>query len=155
MQESVIEALRNIVGQNNLVVEKNKTGDYLRDETPEPVRPEPAKDIVVARPVNEQEIAEIMKFANENKIYIFPRGGGTGLVGGAIPARNGIVLSLERMKRIEIDKENLMAVVEAGVTLESLTVAADNAGLSFPLHPGDESAQIGGLVATNAGGLTP
>jgi glycolate oxidase len=73
-------------------------------------------------------------------------------VGGAIPTENGIILSLERMDRIEVDKENLMVIAEAGVTLDRLMRAADDAGLFFPPHPGDESAQVGGLVATNAGG---
>jgi glycolate oxidase len=59
---------------------------------------------------------------------------------------------MERMNKIEIDTANLMADAEAGVTLGRLTTAADEAGLSFPPHPGDESAQVGGLVATNAGG---
>lgn len=65
-----------------------------------------------------------------------PKGGGTGLVGGCIPTRNGILLSLERMNRIvEVDRENQMIIVEAGVTLRQLVMAAEEAGLSFPLHP--------------------
>ena len=69
-----------------------------------------------------------------------------------MPAAGGIVLALERMNGIVIDTANQMAVAEAGVTLAAFTVAAEEAGLYFPPHPGDESAMIGGLVATNAGG---
>jgi glycolate oxidase len=74
------------------------------------------------------------------------------LCGGAIPTQNGIILSLERLKGIEVDKDNLMAIAEAGVTLKELTEKVEEAGLFFPPHPGDESAQVGGLVACNAGG---
>ncbi|MEM3745733.1 MAG: FAD-linked oxidase C-terminal domain-containing protein, partial [Candidatus Bathyarchaeia archaeon] len=86
-------------------------------------------------------------------IPVFPVGGRTGLAGGCIPTKPGIILSLERMNRIDIDEMNLMAVAEAGATLRDLIRAAEGAGLFFPLHPGDEGAQIGGLIATNAGGV--
>jgi glycolate oxidase len=97
-------------------------------------------------------VSAIIKLANNHKIPVFPRGGGTGLVAGAVPTLDGIVVSLERMNQIQIDKENLMADAEAGVTLGKLAEAAKEQGLSFPPHPGDENAQVGGLVATNAGG---
>jgi glycolate oxidase len=127
--------------------------NYLRDETPESMRPQPAKDIVLVKPANTKDVAEIIKFANENRICVFPRGGGTGLVGGAIPTMNGIVVSLERMTKVEVDKSNLMVISEAGAPLEKLASAVKDANLRFPLHPGDETAQIGGMVATNAGGV--
>jgi glycolate oxidase len=73
-------------------------------------------------------------------------------VGGSIPTENGIVVSLERMDKVVVDTANLMVVAEAGVTLEKLTATAESFGLCFPLHPGDEAAQVGGLIATNAGG---
>jgi len=116
------------------------------------MEPKPASDIVVARPKSANEVAAIVKLANQHRIPIFPRGGGTGLVGGAVPTRNGIVLSLERFNQIEIDKENMMADVGAGVTLGKLIEVSGREGFSFPPHPGDENAQVGGLVATNAGG---
>jgi len=149
---NIIEELKNIVGENYVVTERERMESYLTDETAEPVRPQPASELVLVKPANTQEVSEILKIANKNKVPVFPRGGGTGLVGAAIPIVDGIILSMERMNKIEIDKENLMAVTEAGVTLEKLLSSADAAGLFFPLHPGDESAQIGGLVATNAGG---
>jgi len=152
MDKAIIESLENIMGKNYVVTDREWMESYLVDETAEPVRPRPAKEIVLVKPANTKEVSEVLKFANENKIPVFPRGGGTGLVGGAIPTKSGIILSMERMNKIEIDKENLMAVAEAGVTLEKLLRSADDAGLFFPLHPGDETAQVGGLVATNAGG---
>lgn len=126
--------------------------NYLSDETPAQMEPKPAKDIVVVKPADASEVSTIVKLANDRKIPIFPRGGGTGLVGGAVPTLDGIVLSLERMKQIQVDKEDLMADAEAGVTLGELAQAAREQELSFPPHPGDENAQVGGLVATNAGG---
>ncbi|MCK4478221.1 FAD-binding oxidoreductase [Candidatus Bathyarchaeota archaeon] len=152
MKNSVITSLGNIVGKSYVVTDRWKMESYLVDETAEPVRPLPAKKLALVKPVNTREISKILKFANENRIPVFPRGSGTGLVGGAVPTENGIILTMERMNKIQIDKENLMAVAEAGVTLEKLSSSVDDSGLFFPLHPGDETAQVGGLVATNAGG---
>jgi glycolate oxidase len=70
-----------------------------------------------------------------------------------VPVRGGLVLSLERMSRVlEVDADNQMAVTEAGVRLADFAKAVEDGGLYFPPHPGDESAMMGGLVATNAGG---
>jgi glycolate oxidase len=152
MDKAILEKLEGIVGKSYVVTERWRMENYLFDETPEPLRPQPAAELVLVKPANTREVSEVLKVANEYRIPVFPRGGGTGLVGGAIPTENGIILSLERMDRIEVDKENLMVIAEAGVTLDRLMRAADDAGLFFPPHPGDESAQVGGLVATNAGG---
>jgi len=150
--ESLIDRLEEIVGKDAVVSGEEKIEGYLFDETCIPVRPSAVPSCVVVKPANSTEVSRILKLANEKNIPVYPRGGGTGLVGGAVPTRSGIIVSLERMNRIEIDGENLMAVVEAGATLGKLLKAAEEAGLSFPPHPGDEGAQIGGLVACNAGG---
>jgi len=84
---------------------------------------------------------------------VFIRGGGTGLCGGAIPTKDGLLISMERLNKIvEMDTDNLMITVEAGATLADILKTAEKAGLFFPPHPGDESAQAGGMVALNAGG---
>jgi glycolate oxidase len=147
----VIIRLKSIVGEKYVILEPD---GYLYDETPEPIRPGASRDVVIVKPSNPQQISEILKLANRLRIPIFVRGGGTGLSGGAVPTRPGIILSMERLNRIlEIDADNLMVVCEAGVTLRELLEAIDKIpGLSFPPHPGDESAQIGGLVVNNAGG---
>lgn len=144
--------LENIVGKSNVVTSKDMMKNYLVDETAEPIRPKPAEGLILVKPANTHEISKILKIANNYKIPVFPRGGGTGLVGGAIPTESGIILSMERLNKIDVDAENLMVIAEAGVTLERLLSVVNDAGLFFPLHPGDETAQIGGLVATNAGG---
>lgn len=147
-----VEKLEDIVGKDWVVTEKERMIDYLTDETPIAVRPQPASELALVKPVNSQEVSNILKLANREKIPVFPRGGGTGLCGGAIPVENGIILSLERMNNIDVDKDNLMAIVEAGATLRELIEKVEQEGLFFPPHPGDESAQVGGLVACNAGG---
>ncbi|MFH0848039.1 MAG: FAD-binding oxidoreductase [archaeon] len=152
MDKALVSSLETIVGKNHVITERERMQNYLLDETVDLIRPKPAADLVLVKPANAQEISEVLRLANEKGVPVFPRGGGTGIVGGAIPTQDGIILSMERMNKIQIDKENLMAVAEAGVTLESLMSSAGEAGLFFPPHPGDENAQIGGLIVTNAGG---
>ncbi len=152
MDRFVLEELKRIVGTTYVVTNIEQMQNYLVDESPLSVRPKPANDLALVRPADAQQVSSVLRFASENRLAVFPRGGGTGLVGGAVPTRNGIILSMERMKRIEIDKANLMAIADAGVTLGQLAKTAEEVGLSFPPHPGDENAQVGGLVATNAGG---
>ena len=148
----MLRELESIVGGDQIVTKRESMLSYLSDESPAVMEPKPAGDVVVVKPKNANEVAAIVRLANEHRVPIFPRGGGTGLVGGTVPTRNGIVLSLERLNQIQIDKENLMAEVGAGVTLGKLLEMSGREGLSFPPHPGDENAQVGGLVATNAGG---
>ena len=152
METALLQELESIVGTGQLTTKRESMLSYLSDETPPVMEPKPAEDLVLVKPLTVDEVSAIIKLANHHKIPVFPRGGGTGLVGGAVPTSNGIVLSLERMNQILVDKENLMADAEAGVTLGKLIEAAKREGLSFPPHPGDENAQVGGLVATNAGG---
>jgi glycolate oxidase len=152
MDPILLKEFESIVGKDQVITRRERMLSYLSDETPAIMEPKPASDIVVVKPLGTGEVSAVIRFANDHKIPVFPRGGGTGLVAGAVPTLDGIVLSLERMNQIQIDKENLMADAEAGVTLGKLAEAAREHGLSFPPHPGDENAQIGGLVATNAGG---
>lgn len=148
----VAEYLKSVIGERWVITQLELMESYLRDETPDPIRPKPARNLILVKPSKTEEVSLVLKVANERRIPVFPVGGRTGLVGGCIPTEPGIIISLERMKNIEIDKENLMAVVEAGATLGDLIRAAEDADLFFPPHPGDEGAQIGGLIATNAGG---
>jgi glycolate oxidase len=152
MEEEVMGGLRSIVGDEWVVSAREAVEGYLYDETPIPIRPEACRNVVVVKPSSAEEVSGILQLANKYRVPVFPRGGGTGLAGACIPTMSGIVLSLERMNKIIVDADNLMAEAEAGATLKDLIEATDRAGLSFPLHPGDEGAQIGGLIACNAGG---
>jgi len=149
----VAELLKKVLGDEWVVSDRDSIEGYIYDETPEPIRPKAAEHLVLVKPASTEEVSRVLKIANEYRVPVFPVGGRTGLVGGCIPTKPGIVLSLERMNKIEVDRENLMAVAEAGATLRDLIRAAEGAGLFFPPHPGDEGAQIGGLIATNAGGV--
>ena len=153
MKSEVLAELRNIVGEDWVVADLNLIESYLVDVTALAVRPIPSSDVVVVKPANPEEISRVLRLANEKLIPVIPRGGGTGCVGAVIPTVGGIVLSLERLDRIiEVDTDNLMVVAEAGATLEKLLKAVEAVDLSFPPHPGDEGAQLGGLVVMNAGG---
>jgi len=153
LKTEVLAELRSIVGDDWVVADLNLIESYLVDVTALPVRPVPSSDVVVVKPANPEEISRILRLANEKLIPVVPRGGGTGCVGAVIPTMGGIVLSLERLDSIiEVDTDNLMVVAEAGATLEKLLKAVEAVGLSFPPHPGDEGAQLGGLVVMNAGG---
>lgn len=100
------------------------------------------------------EVAAVLKYASRHRVPVVPRGAGTGLSGGAVPAEGGIALSLARMNRIlEIDRENMVAVVQPGVITGRLQKAVDEAGMYYPPDPASLSyCTIGGNIAENAGG---
>ncbi|MEM1526646.1 MAG: FAD-binding oxidoreductase [Ignisphaera sp.] len=147
-----IDELKSIVGDKWVVEDPLAIERYLYDETALPVRPKANKDIVVVKPGSVEEVSGVIKVANKYRIPVYPRGGGTSLVGGAVPTAPGIVLCFERMDKVQIDKDNMVAEVEAGATLGKLIEEAEKHNLMFPAHPGDEGASIGGLIACNAGG---
>jgi glycolate oxidase len=148
--DALIASLTEIVGEKN-VLTGDERENYSRDEAPRVVYAVPE---VVVKPGDTSSTAAILKLANKARVPVTCRGAGTGLCGGAVPIKGGIVLSLERMNRIlEIDRDNFVAIVEPGVTLAELYQAVEECGLYYPLYPGEKSAQIGGNVATNAGGM--
>jgi glycolate oxidase len=147
----ILSRLAAIVGPEDVITDREKLEDFSHDEFS--LREIGRYPEVVAKPERTEEVAAVMRLASGARIPVTPRGGATGLCGGCVPIYGGIVLALEKMNRIvEIDLANQMAVVEAGVLLGDFVRAVEEAGLSFPPHPGDESAMIGGLIATNAGG---
>ncbi len=143
--------MENIAGVSNVITDKEKLVDFCGDEFPgTEIRHYP--DVVV-KPVNADQVSAIAAFANKHRIPLTVRGGGTGLCGACVPMFGGIVISFANMKKvIEVDTDNLMAVVEPGCTLQDFYKAIDGTGLFFPPHPGDEGATIGGVIAANAGG---
>jgi glycolate oxidase len=112
-----------------------------------------APDVVV-RPASAVEVAAIVRIAADLAVPVTARGSGTGLSGGCIPRHGGILVSFERMSSIlEIDTANGVAVVQPGVTLDVLDKETARHGLVYPVFPGENSASLGGNVATNAGGM--
>lgn len=112
----------------------------------------PAEAVVFPRTA--EEIAAIMRLANEQKFYVTARGGGVGYVGSAVPIHRGIVLATKRMNQIlEIRKDDLLAVVEPAVTNYELQQAVEAQGLFYPPDPSSwKESFIGGNIALNAGG---
>ena len=125
--------------------------DYSHDEC---LTATPQMPSAVLLPETAEDVAAVLRIANEHRIPVTARGSGTGLSGACIPQPGGIVLSLERMNRIlEIDTANHVAVVQPAVTLADLDDATAPHGLVYPVYPGEMSASLGGNVATNAGGM--
>jgi len=109
----------------------------------------------VARPKSTSEVAEVLRLCYAEGVPVVPQGGNTGLVGGGVLGEpGGVILSLSRMNAISSpDLSGGSISVEAGVILEQLHQSLEGTGLMFPMHLGSEgSAQVGGLIATNAGG---
>jgi glycolate oxidase len=143
--------LSEIVGPQHVLVGDAVGDDYTHDEalTATPVRP-----LAVVRPDCAADVAAIVRVCDEMRVPITARGAGTGLSGACTPREDGIVLALERMNEIlEIDTENYVAVVQPGVSLDQLDAALAPHGLVYPVCPGENSASLGGNVATNAGGM--
>ncbi|HAS91490.1 MAG TPA: FAD-binding oxidoreductase [Clostridiales bacterium] len=154
MDSKIIDKLIEIVGSDYVIYDKENVAAYLYDETEPKIRPKANEECLVVKPKNSQEISEILKLANQDLVAVVARGGGTGLCGAAIPIEPSIILSMERFKEIiELDEKNFIITLESGVTLGEMNdFLKKNDSLYFPCHPGDESAQMGGLVVENAGG---
>jgi glycolate oxidase len=147
----VRSALEEIVGAQNLLAGDAAGDDYAHDEALTAKHQLPA---FVVKPASTEEVAGVIAVAREHKVPVTARGSGTGLCGSCIPREDGILISFERMNAIlEIDTKNHVAVVQPGVTLDELDKATAEHGFVYPVYPGENSASLGGNVATNAGGL--
>ena len=143
--------LRPLLGAGRVAAGEAVGADYTHDEA---LTAQPERPLAVACPETTAEVAAIVRAAADHAVPVTCRGAGTGLAGGCVPRPDGIVISLERMNRIlEIDLENHVAVVQPGVSLEQLDRATAEHGLVYPVFPGENSASLGGNVATNAGGM--
>lgn len=110
---------------------------------------------VLVKPGTADEIASVLKVCNTYKIPVTPRGGGSGVTGGALPVRGGVVLSLERLNKIiKVDKTDAYVIAEAGVVTADLCREVEKSGLCFPVEPSSSHFSfIGGNVAENAGSI--
>lgn len=148
--ETALEQLVALLGdavRTDPVSCENYRFDWSRDPTA-------GIPIAVVRPSNSSEVGTAIRWAAEHRVPVVPRGAGSGLSGGSSAVSGGIVLSLERMRSIEIDVAARVAVVEPGAFNAEVKAAAAQHGLWYPPDPSSyEICSIGGNIATNAGGL--
>ena len=149
LEPRIIEKLKQIVGPDNIATERQDLLCYGYEATQMEFLPD-----VVLHPANAEEVSQVLKLANAEKIHVFPRGAGSGFTGGALPKGGGIVLVTTRMNRIiRIDTENLVAEVEPGVVTEQFQLEVEKLGLFYPPDPASlKFSTMGGNVAENAGG---
>jgi glycolate oxidase len=147
--KDLIDALRQIVGAHYVLVEREDVIVYEQDGSIFQVMPE-----IVVLPGDVEEVAAVVRAAEKANVPIVPRGSGTGLAGGAVPAEGGIILALTRLNRIlKIDLDNALAIVEPGVINIEVTKAVAKDGFFYAPDPSSQAAcSIGGNVANNSGG---
>ena len=150
MPATLARELESVFGAAAILTEPS--AEYLTDRTE--LRGLTGRADAVVLPSSAEEVARIVAWCYEHDVAIVPRGGGTGYAGGAVPLDGGVVLSLERLARVRSFDPLLWRMhPEAGVTTADVRRLARESGLLFPLDPGAaEQSQIGGNVATNAGG---
>ncbi len=153
MNAAELNELRALLGAAGVLHDASATARYLVDER----QLYRGRAAVVLRPASTAEVASAVAWCHARRLAMVPHGGNTGYCGGATPDESGaqVVISLERMNRVRrLDAGAFALTVEAGMTLAAVQAAAAAAGLLFPLSMGSEgSAQIGGALSTNAGGL--
>jgi glycolate oxidase len=149
--QDIVSKLRQIVGAENVLTEKEDLIPYSFDGTAA-MSQMPG---CVAFAKNTDHVSQILKLANQNKTPVVTRGSGTGLSGGSLPVPDCIALCLAKMDKIlELDRANLTLLAEAGTITLTISDAAALAGLFYPPDPGSmKISTIGGNVAENAGGL--
>jgi FAD/FMN-containing dehydrogenase len=146
--ETLLAALRAAVGDAHVFA-----GDEAQGMAMGGLEPEDAGAAVLVRPANTEEVASVLTTCNDLGTGVVPLGGGTGLVGGTNSSPGEVVVSLERFRSIEVDPVRRVAVAGAGVTLQQVHDTVGSHGLAFGIDLGARgTAQVGGLVATNAGG---
>jgi glycolate oxidase len=149
--DALRSALEGAVGAGQVL-----TGDAISDDLThdEALGIEGIRPAAVVRPTSTDQVAAVVAWAAANGVPVTARGAGTGMSGACIPHPDGILISFEKMAAIvEIDLANHVAVVQPGVTLHQLDEALVPHGLIYPVQPGENSASLGGNVATNAGGM--
>lgn len=151
LEKKHINFFINLLGKENVYDDKAHKIAYSYDATRNTFLPDG-----IVFPRHENDVSEILKYCNENKIIIIPRGAGSGFTGGALANNGGIILAFEKHmnKIIEIDMQNMVAVVQPGVLNKFLQNEVQKVGLFYPPDPASESfSTLGGNVAENAGGM--
>lgn len=149
---ALLDAIRAVVGDRGMLTNPTDTASYSEDWR----RLYKGRTQAVIRPADTRELAEVVRICAASGTPIVPQGGNTSMVGGAVPAEDGseLILSTARMIRIrDLDPVDMTLTIESGVTLKAAQLAAADAGCLLPLSISSEgSAQIGGVLAVNAGG---
>ena len=150
VDQQLIDSFISICGVENVLTDIDNLHKYGHDETEDIVKPPE----VILKPINTEQVSEIVKLCFENNIAITPRGAGTGLSGGAIPVFGGVCLSTEKLNRIlKIDEENFQVTTEPGVITQVLQEAVADKKMYYPPDPASRgSCFIGGNIAENSGG---
>ncbi len=150
LKAPVLKELAHILGPAHLLTSPEERVVYSYDATRQQSVP-----WAIARPATSSEVSKILALANRERFPVVPRGAGTGMSGGSVPVKGGLVLSFERMNRIlEINEEDFLAVVEPGVITGDLQRGVEARGLFYPPDPASSKfCTLGGNVAECAGGL--
>lgn len=149
MNQHHIEEIKKIVSTGTVYTDESDRYSYSFDASFGTYLPD-----VVIRTRDVEELAKLVKFANKEKIPIYPRGQSTSLSGGPLPVKGGIVLDLSVMNQVlEVDEEDLVVVVSPGVLTSEIHKAAEKKGLMYPPDPSSSHVStIGGNLAENSGG---
>ncbi len=149
-QNEIFKVLASIVGEEDVTIDPVELLAYSSDASQLKAVP-----VAVVRPENKEEVAEILKFADENRIPVTPRGAGTSTAGQSLAYKNGILMDMVKMDKIlEISLKDRIAVVQPGVIYGELNKELRKYGYCFPPDPGSAIAcTVGGMVGNNASGV--
>jgi glycolate oxidase len=150
IQHKFIAEITRLVGENHILVEEENIADYGTDATKLSYMPD-----AVVFPGTIEEVSGILQLAKRQGVAVTPRGAGSGMSGGALPVKGGLVMAMDRFDRIlQVDPDNLFARVQPGVITADLQEAVEKLGLFYPPDPASiKISTIGGNVAECAGGL--
>jgi len=150
ISKAVLSEISNIVGLEHLITAEKTLADYATDATKLEFMPD-----AVVFPENNQQVSQILQLATKKGFPVVPRGAGSGMSGGSLPVKGGLVMGMNRFDRIlTIDEDNLICKVEPGVITGHLQEAVEKVGLFYPPDPASLNiSTLGGNVAECAGGL--
>lgn len=151
MEQTHIDFFKKLLGEDNAYFDEAHKLAYSYDATRKVFKPD-----AVLFPKDEDEVSKILAYCNDNLLPVIPRGAGSGFTGGALAVSGGVIISFEKHmnKILEIDIENMVAVVQPGVINMDLQKKVEKLGLFYPPDPASQTySTIGGNVAENAGGM--
>ena len=150
INDEIIKKITSSV-KGRVYVGKEINEDFFHDEMP--IYGQGIPDVLVDATCKE-DVSNIMKICNENKIPVIARGAGSGLTGAGVAIKNGVMINMQSMNKIlEFDEDNLVVRVEPGVLLSTLAQECLDKGYLYPPDPGEKNATLGGNVSLNAGGM--